>query len=285
MASGFGLYHNAQDERLLVGVSEWRRAGLRDLRINLGHPLLLPFLLLAPIINELCYRPIARWFTRAVLGWEVSEKGRTSLRRTLDESAALVLGEGAATRAVVFKVVGTVLKLQLVLLMLQVSHWGVTLTLPFVRYLLGLWQSRDGDGGANPLLLVSSVGTMLRAHICMEAAAALVGLWAAVAPASGSVAAQCLPLVCVACAVAWRFGDCGLLLAGGLAWAVVCFDIWLLAAASDCDWLGWLANPQLLQLSARPLPTTMVALAVCYRLTPAHAVFPWSPAKWRAGLV
>ena len=49
-AETLGIYSNAHDDRLLVGVGDWRRAGARDLRMNLGHPCLLPFLILAPII-------------------------------------------------------------------------------------------------------------------------------------------------------------------------------------------------------------------------------------------
>ena len=64
-----GIYSNAHDDRLLVGVGDWRRAGARDLRMNLGHPCLLPFLILAPIIaRQLSDRQT--WFQETVLrGW------------------------------------------------------------------------------------------------------------------------------------------------------------------------------------------------------------------------
>ena len=68
-AETLGIYHNAHDDRLLVGVGDWRRVGARDLRMNLGHPCLLPFLILAPIIaRQLSDRQT--WFQETVLrGW------------------------------------------------------------------------------------------------------------------------------------------------------------------------------------------------------------------------
>ena len=63
-----GLYHNANDDRLLVGDFHWRRFPFR--RFNLGQPHRATWVMLAALLGHTVVAPTCMWLRRTVLeGW------------------------------------------------------------------------------------------------------------------------------------------------------------------------------------------------------------------------
>ena len=177
------VYHDANDERLLLGEWELHRLGVRP--INVGHHLAMPFLVLNNVVAHVMVGPLGARLQRLLLKhWPRRPEGSFAEVKTFQTVVDSQM-DGAGTLRRVGIAAGSAQ--MLVFMCAVMSNLMPFALLPLFGFVAAIWREKEDFLAPNSLALFFAyrmIG-LLCTPLSIEPAAAALALWARLVPTTG----------------------------------------------------------------------------------------------------